>query len=78
MSAARLFQGPAEGDDLAQAVGHAPADRVDQLGHELASLGAVGFAVGGDHPLVDAPGGLDLDVVVVGEQLLQAVAAACR
>jgi hypothetical protein len=24
--------------------------------------------VGGDHPLVDAPGGLDLDVLIDGEQ----------
>jgi len=29
------------------------------------------LAVGGDHPLVDAPGGLDLDVLVGGEQIGQ-------
>jgi hypothetical protein len=29
--------------------------------------------VGGDHPLIDAPGGLDLDVNVIGEQRAQAV-----
>src|SRR5690349_8735317 len=34
---------------------------------------AVGVPVGGDHPLVDARGGFDLDVVVGGEQLLQAL-----
>ena len=26
------------------------------------------FAVGGDHPLVDTPGGFDLDVGIAGEQ----------
>ena len=46
--------------------------------HQLAAAGAVGVAVGGDHALVDAPGRLDLDVVVVGEQRVEPVAAACR
>ncbi len=48
--------------------GHTLADRLDELGHQLAALGPVGFAVGGDHPLVDAPGGLDLDMLVAGEE----------
>ena len=47
------------------------ADGGDQRGHELASLRAVGFAVGSDHALVDGPGRLDLDVVVTGEQGLE-------
>ena len=29
---------------------------------------AVGVTVGGDHPLVDATGGLDLDTLIDGEQ----------
>ena len=33
--------------------------------------GGVGFAVGGDHLLVDVLGGLDLDMVIVGEQRLE-------
>jgi hypothetical protein len=39
----------------------------------LAPLGTVGFAVGRDHLLVDAPSGLDIDVGVVGEQCGEAV-----
>ena len=48
------------------------------VAHQLAALGSVGFAVGGDHPLVDAPGGFDLDVLVGGEQGVEPVASACR
>jgi len=44
------------------------ADRFDQLRHQVAPLLAVGFAVGGDHRLVDTPGGLDLDVLLGREQ----------
>ena len=47
----------------------ADADRVDQLGHQLAATTPVGLAVGRDHPLVDAPGRLDLDMCAVGEQV---------
>jgi len=39
----------------------------------LAASGAVGFAVGGDHALVDAPGRLGLDVLVGLEQGLQSL-----
>jgi hypothetical protein len=53
------------------------ADQVDDCSHELAAApvaaGLVGFAVGGDLPLVDAPGRLDLDVLVGREQVLQAL-----
>jgi hypothetical protein len=42
----------------------------DRVQDELAEL-AVGFAVGGDDALVDTPGRLDSDVVLVGEQRLQ-------
>jgi hypothetical protein len=39
--------------------------------HELSALGPVGFSVGVDQPLVDAPGGLDLDVVIDAEESCQ-------
>ena len=41
------------------------------LAISCAAAGPVGFAVGGDHALVDAPGRFDLDVLVVGEQRLE-------
>ena len=40
---------------------------VDDLVQRGLAGGSVGVAVGGDDALVDAPGGLDLDVVLVGE-----------
>ncbi len=49
------------------------AQRVDQVGHLLLASGAVGFAVGADHALVDPPGRLDLDVVLAVEQRGQAL-----
>ena len=57
-----LLQGPSEGSDL----GQAGRENMDEFGDQglrpgLARRG-VGFAVGGDHLLVDVPGGLDLDV----------------
>jgi hypothetical protein len=48
--------------------GDAGAERLDQLDHQLAARGWVGVPVGGDHPPVDAPGGLDVDVLIDGEQ----------
>jgi hypothetical protein len=39
-----------------------------RLDHQLAARGWVGVPVGGDHPLVDAPGGPDLDVLINSEQ----------
>ena len=62
------LQGPAEFGDLDQGSWDAGADRVDELDHQLTSCAAVFVPVGGDHPLVDAPGRLDLDMVVSGEQ----------
>ena len=44
------------------------ADGPDQAGHHRSAGGPVGVAVGGDHALVDAPGHLDLDVVLDREQ----------
>lgn len=53
-----LLQRLAQGDHLGERLRDAGADRVDQLDHQLASTLAVLLTVGGDHPLVDAPGGL--------------------
>jgi hypothetical protein len=39
-----------------------------RLDHQLAARGWLGVPVGGDHPLLDVPGGLDLDVLIDGEQ----------
>ena len=69
-----LGQGPSEGDELGQRVWDAGAEGLDQRAHEVASPGAVGFAVGGDYPLVGAPGRLDFDVDVGLEQGVQALA----
>jgi hypothetical protein len=44
------------------------ADRADELLHQFAASFPVGFAVGGDHVLVDAPGRFDLDVLRDREQ----------
>lgn len=47
------------------------ADGLDELLHQLPPAGAVELALGGDHPLVNAPGRLDLDMLVgiaCGEQ----------
>jgi hypothetical protein len=54
---------------------HPPGDpgRFDQLAHRLATSDAVGLTVGGDHPLVDASRGFDLDVLVDCEEAGQAV-----
>ena len=63
-----LLEGPAELADLGQRGRDAAGDGVDHgLHHGLAML-LVGFAVGGDHALVDAPGRLDLDVLRDREQ----------
>ena len=67
-----LVQGAAERGELDQGFRYATAERGDQRGHQLSAAGAVGFAVGGDHPLVDAPGRFDLDVVLAREQLFEA------
>ncbi len=57
-------QGRTEPAQLGRRCGDAVADRFGQLRHQVAPLLAVGLAVGGDYPLVDAPGGLDLDVLL--------------
>ena len=69
-----LLQGPAQSADLDQRGRNAASDGVDHGLHHLLALDLVGFWVGGDDALVDAPGRFDLYVVVVGEQRLQTVA----
>ena len=68
-----LGQRPSERDDLGQCGRDAVADRADELLHHLASLFAVRSALGLDHALVDTPGGLNLDVLIDGEQLPESV-----
>ena len=65
-----LLQGPPQGADLLQRGGNTGADRGDELGHERSAGLAVRCAVGGDHLLVDAPGGLDLYVLLGREERL--------
>ncbi len=71
-----LLQGPSQGDELGQGGRDAVAQRGDELGHDLVAAGSVRIAVGGDHALVDAPGGLDLDVLLDVEQAGQPLALA--
>jgi hypothetical protein len=67
------FQRPAKRHDFGQGGGNAGTDRADQCLHELFAPGAVGFAVGGDDALVDAPGRFDFGMVVRNEQGLRPV-----
>jgi hypothetical protein len=60
-----------EGDHFLQSFRDASAERVDQCLHHRAASVAVGFTVGGDGALIDRPCGLDLDMLVDGEQRLQ-------
>jgi hypothetical protein len=64
----------AEGDQFGQGGRHALADRVDDRLQFGFRGGAVAISLGGDDALVDAPGGLDLHVLVVGEHRGQACA----
>ena len=56
----QLRQGPPERAELGQHGRDVVADRLDRRRHELPTRGAVGLSVGADHPLVDAPGCLDV------------------
>ena len=62
-----LLQGAPQGSEFAERGGNAGAQRGDEFGHECSAGRAVRGAVGGDHLLVDAPGGLDLDVLLDSE-----------
>lgn len=66
--------GCAELADLCQRGGDTCGDVVDQLLHQCLSRRPVGVPVGNDHPLVDAPGRFDLDVLFVREQAQQVFA----
>jgi len=65
-------QCPPECGDLVERGGDAGADAGDELFHDGSSFGLVGFAVGGDHGLVDGPGGFGFAVGVGGEQRVEA------
>jgi hypothetical protein len=60
--------GAAEGADLDERLRDRGAHGGDDSCHRLAAGFLVPVAVGRDDLLVDAPGGLDLDVLVVGER----------
>jgi len=66
-----LLEGPPQPSQLGQRGRHVVAQVVDGGPHELAASGAVGVAVGADHPLIDPPGGLDVDVFLDREQRVQ-------
>jgi hypothetical protein len=66
--AGTLLEGPPEPSQLGQCCRDSVADGLDQRRHQIAPVLAVGFAVGADHPLVDAPGRLDLDMLLDREQ----------
>ena len=67
-----LLHGPAELADLDERRGNAAADRSDHLLHHRLRFLLVGLPVGRDDALVDAPGRLDLDVLLAREHCVQA------
>lgn len=68
-----FVQRPPQLGDLDEGLRNAAADVGDQLGHQSPATSPVLITIGGDHPLVDAPGRLDLDVDIVNEQRPQPV-----
>ena len=62
-----LVEGRTEGDDFLQGRGNPGTDGRDEFVHSGAAGGGFGFAVGGDHLLVHAPGGFEFDVIIAGE-----------
>ena len=66
-----FLQCATEGDELGQRLRTRWLSASISYTIKLATTSPVGFAVGGDHALVDAPGRFDLNVVVVGEQRLE-------
>jgi hypothetical protein len=71
-SAAR-FLSVCPSDDLAERLGDAAADGLDELRHQRTALDPIGFLVSGDHSLIDAPSRFHLNVGGVGEQGGEAV-----
>ena len=59
---------PAESSELDQRWRDALAHGLVDRDHGCPAGASVRGAVGGHHPLIDAPGGFDLDVVVAGDQ----------
>ena len=68
---AAAVQGAAELGEFFEGLGDAAAQGVDDRDHHGLAASPVGVAVGGDDALVDAPGHLDREVVVVGEHRFQ-------
>ena len=63
------FECPAQRDELSQAPRYARAgQRVDSGSHQNLTHACVGCAVGVDNVLVGAPGDLECDVAIAGEQ----------
>jgi len=66
-----LRQSSPERDDFREGARDAVADRDDELVHQVSAVGPVELAVGRDHVRADAPGGLNLNALIGGEQLLE-------
>lgn len=63
-----LLQGPPKRGELRQRRRDSVAERLDHPVISCQALRSVGLPVGADHALVDAPGRLDLDVLLDAEQ----------
>ena len=70
---APLGQGPGQLGDLLQPVGDGLPQGADEPLHQELPRARVLGAVGLDQALVDAPGGLDRGVALIGEEVLQAL-----
>src|SRR5690606_474760 len=70
------FQGAAERDDLGQRGWNVACEVLDHCCELLLRSSAIRVAVSLQHPLVDAPGGVDRGMLVCGEHAVQTVALA--
>ena len=70
---APLGQGPGQGRDLVQPVWDGLPQGADESAHQVLPQAGVLGAVGLYQALVDAPGGLNRGVALVGEEVLQAL-----
>lgn len=66
-----LGESASERADLDERGRDAGGDGVDDVPHHLSRLLLVGLPVGGDNPLVDAPGRFDFHVLRGGEHRMQ-------
>ena len=64
-------QGPGQCLDLLEPVWDGLFQGVDEPSHQVLSQARILGAVGLDEALVDAPGGLDRSVAIIGEQGLE-------